>query len=185
MIEDLKEIESILPDLIKSDDGWNGLYITYCKPIMYRLWRQHRENRIYIHRLLPCDTSEVYPHLHSWPCVVKIMSGVQEMAAGCINETNNYIHSTNHWLKPGDTYSMTNPDAWHCIRPVSLPSISLMVGGPAFNKETLSKQHKDWFFTQKDSKDSHRELNAMEVNHLLSEFKSAWEDLTILTKIML
>lgn len=50
-------------------------------PITEKIWRQHGDIRINLHRILP-TTKDVFFHPHPWPCAMIILKGIYEMGMG-------------------------------------------------------------------------------------------------------
>jgi hypothetical protein len=78
---------------------------------------------------VPCEPGEALFHPHPWPSAMRILEGTYEMAVG---------HGAGSTAPPiaariiasGDfRYEMTDPDAWHYVRPIGRPSLSIMVTG--------------------------------------------------------
>lgn len=129
MLNVLYEVEAELPQLLVDEAGWNSLYIDYHPPIVERLWRPWREYRISLHRIYPCEPEEALFHPHPWPSAMRVLAGEYEMAVGYgPGETAPPVAAL--MIATGDfRYEMTEPDAWHYVRPVGEPTYSVMVTG--------------------------------------------------------
>jgi hypothetical protein len=118
-------VENDLPTLIRRREIWRSLVVTYEPPRVERIWTQHGDLRVLLHRIWPCDEPLFHPH--PWPSAVRIVSG-------------RYLHSVgnedgplaNLVLGPSSEYEMTNPNAWHSVNPIDGPSDSIMILGPLY-----------------------------------------------------
>ena len=129
MLETLRDVEKALPDLLRDANAWKSVYVDYHPPIVERLWLNWGEFRIYLHRIHPCAQGEALFHPHPWPSAMRILSGEYEMAVGYgKGEVAPPIAAL--MLAAGDfRYEMTDPDAWHYVRSIGEPTLSLMVTG--------------------------------------------------------
>ena len=141
MIELLQEAVKELPYLLYQE-GWKSLFVDYHKPYVFRLYRQWRDiYRLSLHQILPVDdASECLFHPHPWPSAIMIVSGQYEQAIGyrsakdaCF-ENSHPSKIVRSILRPGSMYEMLTPDEWHYVRPIGLPSYSIMLSGPPFSK---------------------------------------------------
>ena len=130
MINKLNELEQSLPDLLENETDWQSLFIDYETPHVHRLWRQiDDEHRLLLHRIEPCNRP--YMHKHPWPSAVHVLEGLYEMEVG-VEESDQVISPRNLVaakivLAPGNWYEMTNPLAWHYVKPLDVPSYSTML----------------------------------------------------------
>jgi hypothetical protein len=129
MFEVLHEAESELPALLRDDASWNSVFIDYHPPTVERLWLPWRDSRICLHRIHPCAPGEALFHPHPWPSVMRILCGEYEMAVGYgKGESPPPIAAL--MIAAGDfRYEMTDPDAWHYVRPLREATMSLMITG--------------------------------------------------------
>lgn len=132
MLERLHKVEDELPELLREfPDAWESLDVNYEPPRVERLWRQHGDLRIYLHRIHPCE--EALYHPHPWPSAIRILSGRYEMgvAESPMLRSQAVMRQTREVAKlvigPGAQYEMVNPIGWHYVRPLDEPSLSLMV----------------------------------------------------------
>ena len=134
MLNNLKDAEGVLPDLLATESIWNSVFVDYHPPSVERLRYQWGPYRIYLHRIHPCLQGEALFHPHPWPSAMKILSGKYEMAIGFGGgEISPPIAST-IIIGEGTTYEMTHPDSWHFVRPLDEPSMSLMITGQPWNR---------------------------------------------------
>ena len=134
MLEILEQVERILPDLLRDEGGWNSLYVDYHPPTVERLWRPWREYRVNLHRIHPCATGEALFHPHPWPSAMRILSGEYEMAVGFGAGEAPPPVAALLVAREDFRYEMTHPDAWHYVRPLEAPTMSLMVTGKPWER---------------------------------------------------
>ena len=155
MLDKLREAEDYLRKNFDSIT-WGSLFIDYEKPHVYRLWTQWGENRIYLHKIMPCEAEDAFWHPHPWASAVKIISGSYEMGVG-LYHTTTFKMSAKLILGPNTTYEMTEQDGYHYVRPLE-PVYSIMVTGPKW-------------YEHKDQKVELRKLSELEYNVLVNFFK--------------
>lgn len=129
MLTVLHEVEDQLRNLLLDENGWNSLYVNHHPPIVERLWRQWKTYRVYLHKIYPCGLGEALIHPHPWPSAMRVLSGTYEMAVGYGKGLAIPPVAATIIMGPGSEYEMTDPDAWHYVRPIDCPTISLMVTG--------------------------------------------------------
>ncbi|TSC82729.1 MAG: Uncharacterized protein G01um101420_87 [Parcubacteria group bacterium Gr01-1014_20] len=135
MLEVLHQVERDLPQLLEDKEWWNSLDVDYHPPRVERLWRQHGEYRIYLHRIHPCKPGEALFHPHPWPSAMKVLRGGNyEMAVGFGSGETPPPVAASMILGPGSEYEMTHPDSWHYVRPIDEPAITLMIAGKPWNR---------------------------------------------------
>jgi hypothetical protein len=134
MLEILYMVERELPKLLQDEGAWNSLYVDYHPPLVERLWLPWGGYRVNLHRIHPCARDEALFHPHPWPSAMRVLSGEYEMAVGYgTGETAPPIAAL--MIASGDfRYEMTDPDAWHYVRPLREPTMSLMVTGKPWNR---------------------------------------------------
>lgn len=139
MITALGKIEDELPALLRDDVGWMSLDINYHPPFVERLWRQHGEYRIYLHRIHPCNRDQALMHPHPWPSATRVIDGTYEMGigyGGTINPNNPAfrepppVTATIYTAGGLFVYEMIDPQGWHYVRPVAGVVHSVMISGP-------------------------------------------------------
>ncbi len=141
MLEHLAEVESELPALLR-DGGWRSLDIDYHPPRVERLYRPWRDLRLNLHRIWPCEADAALFHPHPWPSAMKVLSGTYRMAVGYGAGTTAPPVMATMLLGPGSCYAMTDPDAWHDVRPIGGPSLSVMLTGQPWRREApVSPDH--------------------------------------------
>ncbi len=134
MLDVLAEVEAELPVLLQSSESWASLNINYHPPMVERVHRRWREYRVYLHRIHPCQPGEALFHPHPWPSAMRILSGVYEMGVG-YGAGNSTPPQAARIISAGDMrYEMTDPDAWHYVRPVDAVAMTLMVTGPPWDR---------------------------------------------------
>ena len=150
MLEGLHQVEAVLPELLANQqlDSWESLDIDYEPPRVERLWRQHGDFRIYLHRIHPCAQALYHPH--PWPSAIRILSGEYEMGLGFSEELlpQNLMAADREvaraTLVAGASYEMVHPFGWHAVKPLKRPSLSLMVTAkpwdpPVFKHDDFGK----------------------------------------------
>jgi hypothetical protein len=134
MLNTLAAVEEDLPRLLLDEAAWTGLFIDYHPPTVERLWLPWRDCRVYLHRIHPCAPGEALFHPHPWPSAMRILAGEYEMAVGYgQGEAPPPVAAL--IIATGDfRYEMTDPDAWHYVRPLGRPTLSLMVTGKPWDR---------------------------------------------------
>ncbi len=138
MLNVLREIETRLLSYI--DDAnteysvWQSLDITYEKPHVERVWMPYQGYRIYLHRIHTCSREEALWHPHPWPSAMLVVDGEYEMGIGYGNSLRPPVAAT-VVLGQGSRYEMVEANAWHYVRPVNKPVLSLMVTGLPWKQE--------------------------------------------------
>jgi hypothetical protein len=129
MLDLLRAVESALPVLLRDEAYWKSVYIDYHPPTVERLWLPWRDYRVCLHRIHPCAPGEALFHPHPWPSAMRILYGEYEMAVGYgKGESPPPIAAL--MIAAGEfRYEMTDPDAWHYVRPLRDPTLSLMITG--------------------------------------------------------
>jgi hypothetical protein len=134
MLDVLYAVESELPALLEERGAWKSLYVDYHPPTVERLWMDWREFRVSLHRIHPCRPGEALFHPHPWPSAMRILSGEYEMAVG-YGKGDTLPPVAALMIAAGDfRYEMTDPDAWHYVRPIGGPTMSLMVTGKPWER---------------------------------------------------
>lgn len=134
MLDVMEIIEVELPLLLESSDDWRTLYINYHPPFVERVFRRWGDYRVYLHRIHPCDSDQALFHPHPWPSAMHIFSGVYEMAIGYGPGTQPPPYAA-RLVASGDLkYEMTEPDAWHYVRPIGGVAMTLMITGPPWER---------------------------------------------------
>lgn len=173
MIEILKDILNDLPTLLLNSEV-HTMYIDYHKPFVSRIWFQHGENRVFIHKIEPCDDSaEALYHPHKWDSAMYIAKGEYEMGIGHSENTDLPKFTDCKLILPkGTFYEMTAKDGWHYVNPIKEPCYTIMVTGKLNGREMPITPPK-----------SFRTLSQEEVLNILSNiFESDTVDNVILTK---
>jgi hypothetical protein len=134
MLEILYAVEKELPRLLLDATAWNGLFIDYHPPAVERLWMRWHDCRISLHRIHPCSPGEALFHPHPWPSAMRILAGEYEMAVG-YGKGEALPPIAGLMIAKGDfRYEMTDPDAWHYVRPLGRPTLSVMVTGKPWDR---------------------------------------------------
>lgn len=134
MLKLLNEVLAALPDLLASSDGWKGMRIAYHPPQVDRAWRPWRDCRLSIHRIYPCAPGKALLHPHPWPSAMRVLTGRYAMAIGYGAGLAPPTFVGEFVLPAGAEYSMTDPDAWHDVRPIDEPVLTVMLSGPPWGR---------------------------------------------------
>jgi hypothetical protein len=130
MIPILEQVEKELPALLLHEPDWHTLLVDDEQPSVERVWLQYGQGRIYLHVIHPCAAGEPLCHPHPWPSIVRILAGYYETAYGHgPADGPPPPMAQKKVLGAGDWYEMVNPEAWHYVRPLGGPAVSLMVTG--------------------------------------------------------
>ena len=128
MLEALHQVESELPALLRDEP----LGKAFSSTITRRRWSGcgcpgGLSNLPPSH--LSVRPGEALFHPHPWPSAMRILCGEYEMAVGYgKGESTPPIAAL--MIAAGDfRYEMTDADAWHYVRPLKEPTMSLMVTG--------------------------------------------------------
>jgi hypothetical protein len=130
MLPVLEQAERELPALLLSGGDWQSLLVVDEQPHVERLWMPYGDGRLLLHVIHPCGPGESLYHPHPWASAMRIVEGWYETAYG---------HGPPDGAPPpkgeprvvgrGHRYEMVNPEAWHYVRPVGGPAVTVMVTG--------------------------------------------------------
>jgi hypothetical protein len=136
----LERVEAAMPRLLSDPSQWQDVDVDYHPPRVERLWMPWHGNRIYLHRIHPCNPGAELFHPHKWPSVMKVLKGCYEMKIGYGVEQPPVAVTVR--MGEGSVYHMGHPDAWHSVNPLgSDPVYSLMVSGKPWDR-TAPKSHR-------------------------------------------
>lgn len=157
---------------------WNSLKIDYHPPFVDRLWTTWRGAadsrdqgcRVYLHRLHPCKPTEALLHSHPWPSAMHVLNGRYEMGLGHgVDEpvmlARMVVGVDRRNVNSGFRYEMTDPAAWHYVRPIGGPALSVMVTGAPWFSPTDPRNK------PAQLQEKLKPLSPTEVSDLLEEFK--------------
>lgn len=114
----------------------HSMYIDYHKPYVKRIWYQHFDYRVYLHKIEPCnDSIEALYHPHPWKSAIKILKGSYEMGVGHSKTIEVPKTDCKLILPAGTQYEMTEKDSWHYVNPLRYPVYSIMVTGELTKRE--------------------------------------------------
>lgn len=136
MLAVLAQIEAELPDLLADEARWQSLDINYHPPFVERLWTTWDEYRVSLHRIHPCKASAALFHPHPWPSAMRILDGRYEMAIGYGKGSEPPPIAARFIAAADVRYEMTDPDAWHYVRPLERPAMTIMVTGRPWKRES-------------------------------------------------
>ena len=135
MLDVLARLEADLPGLLTDETGWNSLDINYHPPRVERLWRSWGDYRVSLHRIHPCVTPDALFHPHPWPSAMRVLVGTYEMAVGYGAGTTPPPVAAK-MIAAGDLrYEMVDRDAWHYVRPIGGPAMTVMVTGRPWSRD--------------------------------------------------
>jgi len=142
MIGVLEEVEKELPDLLDRYD-WESLNVDYFPPKVWRVWRQHGDFRICLHKIFPTDKVVLY-HPHKWPSAMRVLKGQYEMNLGYKWDIElDPHHAGKLILAAGSAYEMNLPHQWHSVRPVNCEyALTLMIMGPMYKSKFEGREVK-------------------------------------------
>jgi hypothetical protein len=133
MLNLLHEAEKELPRLLY-DGGWQSLKVDYHPPFVDRLWRDWRGCRLTLHRIHPCAPEEALFHPHPWPSAMRIHEGTYEMGVGWGRGQETPPVAARIVASGAMEYEMTDPDAWHYVRPIGGPAMTVMLSGAPWTR---------------------------------------------------
>ena len=136
MLDVLLQVEQALPQLLNDESAWQSLFVDYHPPTVERLWTAWQGFRVYLHRIHPCEREQALFHPHPWPSAMRVLDGEYEMAVG-FGAGSHTPPVAALLIARGDfRYEMTHPDSWHYVRPIGSPTLSLMVTGKPWDRES-------------------------------------------------
>ena len=136
MLHMLARLEQSLPVMLQDGSIWESLYVDYHPPTVERLWTSWGEYRVFLHRIHPCAREQALFHPHPWPSAMRVLEGEYEMAVG-FGPGMEEPPVAALMVSRGDfRYEMTHPDSWHYVRPLGGPTLSVMVTGRRWNRES-------------------------------------------------
>lgn len=154
MLSELKEALKELPELLKDDEGWSSLDITYHAPRVKRLYRQWGDYRINLHEISPCGPGEALFHRHPWSSAMIVLVGVYEMGVGYGPGLEKPPIAAKIIMKENSCYEQTEFDSWHYVRPLTTVYTVMLtgkpwetIGGPKYNLEPLTSEEKEDMLT--------------------------------------
>jgi len=133
MLEVLYEVEKDLLKLLEDENAWQSVDINYESPRVERLWRQYGEHRINLHCIHRCKPGMPLFHPHPWPSAMRVL-GEYEMGVGYGTGIVPPPIAARIMLQKDSAYEMTDPDAWHYVRPTKRVAFSLMVTGRPWSR---------------------------------------------------
>jgi len=135
MLNKLAEAITHMNGWLKDEAGWNSLKVDYNYPHVDRLWRQFGDCRVLLHRIYPCDAEQSLLHPHPWPSAVMVFGGGTRYETGVGYGDPAGAEppiAAKFILMDGSAYEMTDPNAWHYVRPLEAPIFTLMVIGKPY-----------------------------------------------------
>lgn len=136
MLDVLSRVEHDLAELLQDEGLWQSLYVDYHPQTVERLWTAWGEYRVNLHRIYPCEREQALFHPHPWPSAMHILDGEYEMAVGYGTGLESPPIAVLLIARQDFRYEMTHPDSWHYVRPLSAPTLSVMVTGQPWSRES-------------------------------------------------
>ena len=134
MLSKLLELLPTIPLLLQDIDRWHAVKVVYHPPIVWRLWTQINDNRLYLHKIEPCNSSEALFHPHPWPSAIYILDGDYEMKIGYSCDDKPPPIAATLVLSKNSSYEMMDSNGWHSVRPIIKSSLSIMLAGKPWHK---------------------------------------------------
>lgn len=136
MLDALAQLELTLPAMLLNDSMWQSVDVDYHPPRVERLWAHWQSYRVYLHRIHPCEREQALFHPHPWPSAMRVLDGEYEMAIG-FGPGMEEPPVAALMISRGDfRYEMTHPDSWHYVRPIGVPTLSVMLTGKPWVRES-------------------------------------------------
>ena len=171
MLNLLHSVEQSLENLLRTQEI-HSMYIDYHPPVVSRIWFQHGEYRVYLHKIEPCgDSADALYHPHPWQSAIRIIRGSYEMGVGHSATDEIPVTDCRLILPAGTQYEMIEEDAWHYVNPLNEPVYSLMVTGKLSSRKMPVEPKRQF-----------RALERAEINDILDVFKGyyGWQQMPIL-----
>jgi hypothetical protein len=134
MLTMLEAAERELPALLRDTAGWKSLFVDYHAPFVERVYREWNGHRLYLHCIHPCAPEEALFHPHPWPSAMRVHSGKYEMGVGFGSGDTPPPLAAKIIASGAMTYEMTDPDAWHYVRPLDGVALTVMLSGPPWQR---------------------------------------------------
>ena len=135
MLDVLAQLEQALPAMLMDESIWQSLYVDYHPPIVERLWTRWREYRASCTESILASASRLCSTLILGPPLCASSTGNTRwqsvLVQGCLSRP-----SPLSWFRGDFRYEMTHPDSWHYVRPLGAPTLSLMVTGKPWDRES-------------------------------------------------
>lgn len=140
MLDVLARLETELPVLLADESAWHSLDIDYHPPRVERLWRSWGAYRVSLHRIHPCAPEDALFHPHPWPSAIRVLDGIYEMAIG-YGPGSTPPPIAARLVSAGDLrYEMTDIDAWHYVRAIERPAMTIMVTGTPWQRDAAGAE---------------------------------------------
>src|SRR5687767_10331982 len=136
MLALLEMAEGELPNLLRQREGWKTLFVDYHAPFVERLYREWNGHRLYLHCIHPCAPEAALFHPHPWPSAMRVHSGEYEMGVGYGKGDEPPPIAAKIVAEGSMTYEMSDPDAWHYVRPIGGVAMTVMLSGPPWDRSS-------------------------------------------------
>jgi len=200
MLAILKQIEQeVLPGLLREpDDSWSTLDVIYHPPHVERVWRQHGDVRVFLHRIWPCDTPVRRDdrgdlpadradrgslwHPHDWPSAMKVVTGSYEMGIGFhppnwpkITDKDLRITERMGKFVTASTMELTAGSYYEMTEPLTWHYVRPLGEEPAHSLMVAGPLYpKTKVFTIAKPEHPQPQLNAMTRGHILATFRGLY-----------
>jgi hypothetical protein len=162
MLKKLKDATDALPALLNYPDQWHSLDIDYHSPRVQRIWTTWEGHRILLHKISPCGPGEALLHPHPWPSAMVVMRGQYEHGIGYSAGLETPPVVCRSIIGQGACYEMTDPNAWHYVRPL-VETYTIMVTGKPWDRQNPS--------TVEEGRKTLKPLDSEDAEDLLFTFK--------------
>ena len=146
MIEELKDIinSDQFKKMLSNPDVWESLHIDYHPPLVDRVWLRWNDCRICLHVIYPCERAEALVHPHPWPSAIYVLpiGGLYEHGIGGGREWKGNKMLCTQIVEGSMYYEMLHPDGIHYVRPIAVPSYSIMLMKPVEWEDNIVKPDK-------------------------------------------
>lgn len=175
MLDKLRQIEDMLPALLKDEGGWRSKKIDYSPPVVDRLYRDIDldgvGHRIYLHRIYECERAFFHPH--PWPSAIRVIGGLGSSYEMGVGFGSNERHdgpplAARLIVKQGMQYEMCHPDGWHYVKIIGRPSVSVMVSGPVWERPGGAPRTDKYDFRALDEQEARTLFNAVRAYYKLA-----------------
>ncbi len=136
MLELLHAAENDLPRLLVSSDGWRSYRLDQHPPLIDRMLREYRDGKLYLHRIHACAAGAASYHCHPWPSAMRLVEGTYELVLGYGAGERPPEAAARLIVNSGFEYEMVSPNAWHSVRAIGCPAMTIMVTGPRWNRSS-------------------------------------------------
>ena len=95
---------------------------------------QYRDGKLCLHRIHACEPGVAPYHPHPWPSAMRILEGTYELTVGCSAGERAPPVAARMIASSAFDYEMIDVYAWHSVRPIGAPAMTVMVTGPRWER---------------------------------------------------